>query len=410
MNGGSKNHELQNIYETMTTCSNTRSLILKIAQGGCVVNFENRLSFDFRPGDRFPALHELHLDGYRFNEYLPEWQNEALDVWYDLRRFAANWLGLEALRPTLRLDRGRLPGANLEKWKAAMDWAEIKDLDLEDVESLFLESMRGELPGLESLRLGPLQWESCQSDRNVTYFLSQLNPLTRLSLHGYTDRVNWTQILDRHGSTLNTLEVREWESSYGWEQRPTLDQQQLQQISQMCPSLSKLGLDINRNGTWPFEILDSLAANERLDTLELFFELGMDQHQDDNYKMYGRPENRKADYRQPDLNRSSSLELFKRLRGLKKGVELQRMTLHMGDIDRDYGHMMRFPMWGEHLSETYECDVLDSKGQRKWGEMVWCTGEPRNMGGGFESIDEEDEGDTYLEEEELRLLSQQLGI
>ena len=373
-NGGSKKKsDLQMIYKTLARCSRARNstthtLHLQIEQSGCVVNPNDRWNFDFHTGDVFPSLHQLHLNGYKFDEYTLQWQQDVWDQWHSIRQWFADFTGLKALMPTLRISGSATPGANLEKWKAAMNWTELKDLDLDHFDPVFFPLMKGHLPALESLRLGSLWSRSCRAG-NVTEFVAQLKPLTRLSLHGHTNEVNMTQILDRHGSTLRTLEIREWEG--GNFPRPTLSLQELQKISQECPSLSELGVDINRNGTWPFELLDSLAANKNLSSLELFFELGMDIHQDPS-SPYSSGVNKTTDYRQPVLNTISSLSIFRRLRSLKQGVELKVLRLNVGDVGREYGHMLRFPGWGESLAEVYECSVLDSEGKGKDEEAVWC--------------------------------------
>ena len=395
--------ELTKIYNILTRCSSVRILNIKLVQAGCVISPDADWKFDFQPGDSFPPLHQLHLDNYDFSEYPPAWQEEVRDRWDDLRLLIAQYTGLKALRPKPKtLTMMVYPGANLVKWKAAMNWTALKDLDLEDVNPIFFALMEGELPALKSLRLGPLWPRSCQGD-NITNFVTQLSPLFRLSLHGHTNQVNFTRILDRHAHTLHALEIREWEG--GSFPRPTLSLQQLKQISEKCPSLTKLGVDINRNGNWPLEMLDSLAANKNLSSLEIFFELGMDLHPRDYEfgERWSRP-NKTRDYRQPVVDTTSALDIFKRLRALKRGVELLQLTLNVGDVGRDYGHMLRISEWGEGLAETYVCSVLDSDGQRKAEGVAWCEpgSEPQNPyndDNPFEFEGEEDE-----DEDELRML------
>ena len=69
---------------------------------------------------------------------------------------------------------------------------------------------------------------------------------------------------------------------------------------------------------------------------------------------------------------SSSLDLFRRLRLLKQGVELQQLKLYVGNVGIDYGHMLRSPGWGENLAEVYDCNVLDESGKRKEAGSAWC--------------------------------------
>ena len=124
----------------------------------------------FHAGDKLPSLHEIHLDGYDFNEYPLIGLDETRDRWFELRSLIAYYTGIQSLRPTPRI-QGRMtdPGANLMKWKAAMDWTELRDLGLKRIDPIFFALMEGELPALESLRLGRLNSRSCQSE-NTTHF------------------------------------------------------------------------------------------------------------------------------------------------------------------------------------------------------------------------------------------------
>ena len=173
-----------------------------------------------------------------------------------------------------------------------MNWTELEDLNLEFVDPVFFELMQGELPALQSLRLGPLL--SCSSlGVNITNFLIQSEPLSQLSLHGSTGQVNLNQILDRHGGTLRGLEIRDWHRQKS--RRPTLSSQDLEDVNQKCPLLSKLGIDITQNGTWPFNMLDSLAGYRQLTSLDVFIGPEVDARAD---TIYGYSES--LLYRRPD--------------------------------------------------------------------------------------------------------------
>lgn len=296
-----------------------------------------------------PSLHNLHLDGYDFNEYPLIGLDETRDRWFELRSHIAYYTGIQSLRPTPRI-HGRMTdtGANLIKWKAAMDWTELRDLELKRIDPIFFALMEGELPALESLRLGRLNSRLCQSE-NTTRFLTQLNPLSRLSLRGHTNSTNFTQILDRHGGTLQSLEVREWQRDDGW--RSTPSGEDLQQISQKCPLLSNLGVELTWNGSWPFDTFDILAANENLSSLQIFFEASG-----------GVP------FRAL-VNTTSSLDIFKHLRAHKRGVDLTHLRVNVGDVDREN---MLYLDWFDEAVVTYSCSVLDSNGQRKAEGVAWC--------------------------------------
>ena len=136
----------------------------------------------------------------------------------------------------------------------------------------------------------------------------------------------------------------------------------------------------------------------------------MNEHREEHgyADLFGERVNKTRDFRQPLVNTNSSLSLFNRLRGLKQGIELQRLTLVVGDADREYSHMMRLPAWGETLAEVYECSVLDSNGERKSDGEAWCT--QRSSGIDIERHHDQDDDDTLdeglgqIEEEEFRRL------
>lgn len=51
------------LYEQLTSCPNITSLDLELTATGCVINDEP-WSFQFRKGDKFPALRHLRLSDY----------------------------------------------------------------------------------------------------------------------------------------------------------------------------------------------------------------------------------------------------------------------------------------------------------------------------------------------------------
>ena len=117
----------------------------------------------------------------------------------------------------------------------------------------------------------------------------------------------------------------------------------------------------------PYELLDSLAMNQNLSSLEIGLELGMNMHQESGYYSPTYGANKTEDFRQPLVDTVLSLKLFNRLRSLKQGVELQNPTyLRRRRWPRKYGHMLRFEAWGETLAEIYECSVREADGE------PWC--------------------------------------
>ena len=182
--------------------------------------------------------------------------------------------------------------------------------------------------------------------------------------------LNWTDILLQHGRGLVRLEVQEWESDDPADPRPVLSSSQLGQINGLCPMLKDISIDVNRNGAWPYHVLDTIASFENVQRLALWFEAGIDQHQHESRFHKSRTDS----YRQPLVNTSAALSLFRYLRERKAGQELRHLTLYVGDWGREYGKMMKFQGWGEGREERYECNVVDRHGTGFLEERMWCDG------------------------------------
>lgn len=260
-----------------------------------------------------------------------------------------------------------LSGSNLQEWKAAMSWSKINDLDLENFDPIFFALMDGELPGLHSLRLGPLAPYSIPGD-DTTKFLTRLNPLSPLSLHGHLGQANLTKIVDRHGGDLRTLEIRESEDRHA--SRPALSLQDLEMVNEKCPTLSKLSIDLKWNGTRPSDMFDILAAYKNLSSLEIFLE---------SKRLTSWPqefdEDRKSYHDGTLISEKSALRLHEHLRALKQGRDLQHLQLRVrvvGQVDADMGPL-DWHHGAEWSTRTYECDIVENKAQKKQEGVAWCT-------------------------------------
>lgn len=380
--GGDKN-AFSSLYKTLTKDRSIRALTLKVSQGGCVVS-NDPWAFSFVKGDRFPPLEEVNLDGYDFDDvnklYLERHKLATTGIrgW---RNYLANEYDYEWLRPEPLPWVGNTPfeiikGSNLALWREAMDWSQVKYLELKNVDlKTFYYEMSGMLPNLQKYKIVPrsrLSYEDLKSLANQTStFITTLPSLSSLSLHSMTVLIDFPSIFTVHGSELQHLELREWEPETHL--RPTLSPVQLHDINAHCPSLTSLTIDLNRNGNWPYPILDTLSTFRNLNSLTLNLELGIDQHvgQTHYYETrYGRNIS-EGDFRKPIVNENSGLELFRYLRDRKQGVELETLVLEMGHWGRDYGGMMRDCGWGEGLEEKWECRV-DRKADGE-GEELKCV-------------------------------------
>ena len=182
-NRGSGNTALLDIYKALIACSEVETLHLKIVQSGCTVGIDP-WNFKFRPGDRFPALKDISLDGYDFDETLGkklsfiDWQRGIL-LW--LRDYIVDLVGTE----TLRRGPDSPSASNLEKWRMAMDWSKLERLDLANINIMFMRNMMGHLPSLKSFGLKNKWTDKLCIPGETQTFLEHLPTLSNLSLHGF---------------------------------------------------------------------------------------------------------------------------------------------------------------------------------------------------------------------------------
>lgn len=225
---GTSAGSLPAIYKILTACSETRVLHLTVHQGGCIVT-DDPWYFEFSPGEMFPPLEELRFDGYDLDgrrTVIRRRRQKADDSgWRWYRNYLADVSGIASIRWIGRLeedDPASIP-TNLDLWRGAMDWTMLQRLEILEPSLLFVQDMAGQLPGLNSLRLGPT-YIGCKKDliaSATTEFVMKSPRLEKLSLHGYTDLLDWNQIMRRHGETLQELTIRKFESNDRLNPRPT---------------------------------------------------------------------------------------------------------------------------------------------------------------------------------------------
>ena len=91
-----------------------------------------------------------------------------------------------------------------------MHWTQLQTLKIADTNLRFVRKMTGQMPVLQSLKLG-MRWTKgwCDIANQTSRFLAASPPLSNLSLHGYAGLMNWTEILPRRGSALKSLRMHE---------------------------------------------------------------------------------------------------------------------------------------------------------------------------------------------------------
>ncbi|RYP14725.1 hypothetical protein DL765_006195 [Monosporascus sp. GIB2] len=81
--------------------------------------------------------------------------------------------------------------------------------------------------------------------------------------------------LRRHGPNLKKLEIhREGSFGLGW-RLAAVDVERMRWIRDACPRLEELGINVSRDGAWPYDVFDVIASLPRLRSLTIWFELDL---------------------------------------------------------------------------------------------------------------------------------------
>ena len=240
--------------------------------------------------------------------------------------------------------------------------------------------MKGNLPALKNLTVSDNHGRSNVTDY-MTDFMTALNPLTNLSTHGYTGSIDWSRVLKHHGSTLNRLEIKEWNAQNTKDARPTLSIAQLEEISRQCPGLSELSVNIKMDAKIPHESLDALAVNQNLTKLtirlrdnQLRRDLGTE------YRLFESSdgldplnEEEEAEEELPFISSQTVLQIFQYLRIRKQGGELPQLEVHVGNYDLRYrGSHLSWVDSYNPVNSKHVCSVFDDEGNRKVEGEAWC--------------------------------------
>lgn len=272
---GSRSDNVPDIYHLLTTCPDIRHLDLTMQWGGCTISMDDHYAFDFNKGDRFPPLEELRLRGYDFDgSPHPQSYDHRRDPWRQILRELA-W-EINDMLDDYDLTDFRLPyvppsplpqdnRTNLEAWREAMDWSNLRRLDIDSASSRTFTNLKGALPNLRSFRAGPLNlYGQNETERQAVRdalrdFILDAPPLEELGIGAMEKPLPVGQFLEVHGKSLRALEMHE-QASYRTEPRPVLNDTQLVRLREECPRLEKLELDVNRNGTWVLSFYNPLLS------------------------------------------------------------------------------------------------------------------------------------------------------
>jgi hypothetical protein len=369
------------VHEALTTCPDITSLDLRVTLMGCS-SWPDRFNFPFKleGGERYPALKELRLEGYRFDERqwetLPLRQSFGWGVfpWYES---VTEWLLSGKAREWWKartVDIDQRNKTNLDLWLEAMDWSHLETLALLD-RNLPLEVV----PQLASLENLDLSGSDVENIREVLRSLPTNHSLTSLTAVRGGGMLELETVLAYQGQALTKLELRapEVQSMAS----PTYNISELRLLPHMAPDLEHLSINVHRNGTWPLETLEAISSNPSLRSADIWFDIVSECRRQDSYPgRYDEEPNLtclgKDQYKLPYIDQPSSLELFKYMRQRKVGQELTNVTFWVGDWTRAWDGPLYFPDWIEGRRSKVSCSIGNEVGEEGWcvvevGKEYW---------------------------------------
>ncbi|KAI1412536.1 hypothetical protein F5Y13DRAFT_162904 [Hypoxylon sp. FL1857] len=314
----------------LLSCPNLRKLKidLSLPRGGCVMYGlpAEYCGFSFAPGERLPALEELDLREYPF--------------------------GVPSLKdsPQLRFYRPYSQGYPLkvperDYWADNFDWSRLTRLTTPDVQ-FALKIM----PYLTSLK----EFSCSNNHKDLKTFYKQVPSSLETITVPNVESIGLGNLL-RHRSGLKKLTIHQEENYKADWRQAAIDAKTLIEIRDNCPHIEELGLDISRDGEWPYEILDILAGFRSLRFLKIWFELGI------------------ADARnpvQPYVRYSAVKSLFKYLREHAPGQTSQLVKLEIVSgcpPPLGYGLPSMSAFWPSHNSSSFICALSERDDEAERG-------------------------------------------
>jgi hypothetical protein len=361
-------HRIVDVHTALSSCSNITALNLRIAVPG-LERWPGRWSFplDQTGASRYPsALTSLSLERYKLDEWdwedvLPPWEYPGPLLQWAKSRASWNWLRWRWLPAEQRAKK------NLDLWLDAMDFSQIRTLQLKDSDTPYdyvTPRLAPRLHGLRSLHV--------VGTKAVDFILAlPPNSLESLSwIYSGDNGASLERVLEQQGHSLTNLEWRTPESDF--EARPVLSLDRLRKLGTQAPYLRNFTIDMNRNGSWPWDELRTLSRNlPALTHLSLYLEIESECQRSkamswlspcDEYCVRG------EQYAHPLLTVAAAREMFSLLRAEKAGAELKTTDFYVGDWKRWEGPSFWAP-WLERRKGLIKC-MLANK-----GDDLSCEGE-----------------------------------
>ncbi|KAF2745437.1 hypothetical protein M011DRAFT_378486, partial [Sporormia fimetaria CBS 119925] len=197
---------------------------------------------------------------------------------------------------------------------------------------------------------------------NLTYISRTLPPLAR--------------VLELQGGFLESLTIRSPERMCS--ETPLYNGSELALLS-AASRLTHLGVNVDRNGTWPWETLGLLASIPSLRSLDIWLDITSDCRREmpdaglhnTNITCEG-----EEHYRTPHVGVEAASEVFQYLRDKKVGEALDNVAFFVGDWEPPWNGPLYFPLWIEGKRASVRCTAQNGVGDKAWcrvekGEQYW---------------------------------------
>ena len=271
-----------------------------------------------------------------------------------------------------------------------MDFSRLEHLHLSQEDDLFYTTMAPHLSSLRSLSLS-LRNSGASIPSSRLSFLRDLSPLQSLSIHisapypaySFSNTTAPPQrtafpldlILAHHGPVLQSLSLSQSESSTLDLHAPMLSTSSIAAIRTSAPNVQSLTLDLDRDGEWPWDILQSFTTLPNLTNLSLNLEIGANLHAGDAYggSYYYNPKGLEGEgpWREPRMNVTVAENLSKWMADRKEGKRLERVTFAVGDVnDKPWSGPLYFPPWEEGRGRAFVCAPNGSHDGKNKGAEV----------------------------------------
>ncbi|KAK1706332.1 hypothetical protein BDP67DRAFT_582500 [Colletotrichum lupini] len=365
---------LAEVHDALIHCPNIISLNLRIGEIGCVGE-PDRWSLPLDPAGTsryLPVLDTLSLEKYHFydtdGDYLHPlrgWTYLSAWIWSG---DAFGWLKWRLLPDDQK------SVSNTELWLDAMDFSKIRNLSILDYdgppETLVESELPLSLPSLRTLRL----------ERNTTVDFGLSLPPHSLHSLSWLDAgqdQSIIPILERHGRSLTHLEWRTPESLES--KRPALPSKVMRDLRNLAPNLQSLTIDLNRNGTWPWEDLRALSLGlpAGLTNLTLYLEIASECRRQQGPYDPVRCEDACGPVEQlasPLLTATSALQVARFIRHYAKSP-LASINFFAGDWTRPWDGPINVPTWLDGRRSWVACGTNGGE-----DEELRCSGMDTALG------------------------------